>query len=131
PAVTSTTEDEFLFLGETGARRVPHALLPDCFRNEGNLIVRLGHLVKWLADEAEALGVEIYPGFAAADVVVGEDGSVRGVVTGDMGLAQDGTPGPQHAPGMELLARYTLFAEGCRGHLGKRLQARLHLREGA
>ena len=131
PAVTSTTEDEFLFLGETGARRVPHALLPDCFRNEGNLIVRLGHLVKWLADEAEALGVEIYPGFAAADVVVGEDGSVRGVVTGDMGLAQDGTPGPQHAPGMELLARYTLFAEGCRGHLGKRLEARFKLREGA
>ncbi|MDX5362881.1 MAG: electron transfer flavoprotein-ubiquinone oxidoreductase, partial [Pseudazoarcus pumilus] len=111
--------------------RVPTALLPDCFRNEGNLIVRLGHIVKWLADEAEALGVEIYPGFAAADIVVGEDGAVRGVLTGDMGLTRDGTPGPQHAPGMELLARYTLFAEGCRGHLGKRLEARFNLREGA
>ena len=131
PAATPAIEDEFLFLGETSARRVPHALLPECFRNEGNVIVRLGHIVKWLADEAAALGVEIYPGFAAADIVYGEDGAVRGVVTGDMGLARDGTPGPQHAPGMELLARYTLFAEGCRGHLGKRLEARFDLREGA
>ena len=131
PSFTPATEDEFLLLGEQSARRVPHALLPDCFRNEGNVIVRLGNIVKWLADEAEALGVEIYPGFAAADIVVGEDGAVRGVVTGDMGLARDGTPGPQHALGMELLARYTLFAEGCRGHLGKRLEARFHLREGA
>ena len=131
PQLTPATEDEFLFLGERTARRVPHALLPGCFRNEGNVIVRLGHIVKWLADEAEALGVEIYPGFAATDLVIGDDGSVRGVVTGDMGLTRDGTPGPNFAPGMELLARYTLFAEGCRGHLGKRLEARFGLRDGA
>jgi len=130
PAMTPAREDEFLFLGPDSARRVPHWLLPDCFRNDGNLIVRLGHLVKWLAEEAEALGVEIYPGFAAAEPVFGEDGAVRGVITGDMGLARDGTPGPQHVPGMELLARYTLFAEGCRGHLGKRLEARFGLRDG-
>ena len=131
PAVTPAIEDEFLFLGERSARRMPHALLPDCFRNDGNVIVRLGHLVRWLADEAEALGVEIYPGFAATDIVYSEDGAVRGVVTGDMGLTRDGSPGPNHAPGMELLARYTLFAEGCRGHLGKRLEAHFGLREGA
>src|SRR5690606_16981860 len=113
------------------ARRVPHALLPACFRNQGNLIVRLGHLVKWLAEEAEALGVEIYPGFAAADLVFAEDGAVRGVLTGDLGRTRDGAPGPGFAPGMELTARYTLFAEGCRGHLGKRLEAHFGLREGA
>ncbi|MDX5445177.1 MAG: electron transfer flavoprotein-ubiquinone oxidoreductase [Zoogloeaceae bacterium] len=130
PAVTPAVEDEFLFLGERSARRVPHALLPGCFRNDGNVIVRLGHLVRWLADEAEALGVEIYPGFAATDIVYSEDGAVRGILTGDMGLTRDGSPGPNHAPGMELRARYTLFAEGCRGHLGKRLETRFGLREG-
>ena len=131
PQVTPATEDEFLFLGANTARRVPHALLPACFQNQGNLIVRLGHLVKWLAEEAEALGVEIYPGFAAADLVFAEDGAVRGVLTGDLGRTRDGAPGPGFAPGMELTARYTLFAEGCRGHLGKRLEAHFGLREGA
>ena len=131
PSLTPAGENEFLFLGERTSRRVPHALLPACFGNDGNVIVRLGHLVKWLAEEAEALGVEIYPGFAAEDVVYGEDGAVRGVVTGDMGRLRDGSPGPGYTPGMELLARYTLFAEGCRGHLGKRLEARFDLRRNA
>jgi electron-transferring-flavoprotein dehydrogenase len=131
PAMTPAREDEFLFLGKDSARRVPQALLPACFHNDGNLIVRLGNLVKWLADEAETLGVEIYPGFAATDLVFGEQGEVRGVLTGDVGLARDGSPGPNHEPGMQLLARYTLFAEGCRGHLGKRLEEHFALRRDA
>ncbi len=131
PQVTPATEDEFLFLGANAARRVPHSLLPACFHNQGNLIVRLGHLIKWLAEEAEALGVEIYPGFAATELMFDDDGAVRGVLTGELGRTRDGEPGPNFEPGMELAARYTLFAEGCRGHLGKRLEAQFKLRDGA
>ena len=120
-----------LFLSETGARQAPNRLLPDCFVNHGNYIVRLGNLVKWLGEQAEALGVEVYPGFAGAEILFDEAGAVKGVATGDMGLNRDGTPGPHHQPGMELHAKYTLFAEGCRGHLGKQLEAKFKLRDGA
>jgi electron-transferring-flavoprotein dehydrogenase len=131
PLDAPVSEDRLLFLSETGGRRVPNALLPDCFLNHGNYIVRLGHVVKWLGEQAEALGVEIYPGFAGADVLYDESGAVKGVVTGDMGVGRDGLPGPSYQPGMELHAKYTLFAEGCRGHLGKRLEAKFDLRREA
>lgn len=127
PDITPVTKNEFLFLTPTSARRIPHALLPACFKNDGNLIVRLGHIVKWLADEAEALGVEIYTGFNAAELLIEED-TVRGVLTGEMGLKHDGSRGPQYQPGMKLRARYTLLAEGSRGHLGKRAEEYFSLR---
>ena len=131
PLNTAVTADKVLFLSETGARQAPNRLLPDCFVNHGNYIVRLGNLVKWLGEQAEALGVEVYPGFAGAEILFDEAGAVKGVATGDMGLNRDGTPGPHHQPGMELHAKYTLFAEGCRGHLGKQLEAKFKLRDGA
>ena len=130
PISTAVTEDRFMFLSETGARAVPNILLPACFLNHGNYIVRLGHLAKWLGEQAEAMGIDIYPGFAAAEVLYDDKGAVKGIATGDMGLNRDGTPGPNHEPGMELHARYTLFAEGCRGHLGKMLEERYKLRDG-
>ncbi len=131
PLNTAVTEDKVLFLTESGARRAPNGLLPDCFINHGNYIVRLGNVVKWLGEQAEALGVEVYPGFAGAELLYDGHGAVRGVATGDMGLNRDGSPGPHHQPGMELHAKYTLFAEGCRGHLGKQLEAKFNLRDGA
>ncbi|ENO90008.1 electron-transferring-flavoprotein dehydrogenase, partial [Thauera sp. 28] len=131
PLNTEVTEDRVLFLSETGARQAPNGLLPDCFVNHGNYIVRLGNVVKWLGEQAEAAGVEVYPGFAGAEILFDDKGAVKGVATGDMGLNRDGTPGPHHQPGMELHAKYTLFAEGCRGHLGKQLEAKFNLREGA
>ncbi len=130
PIQTEVSEDRFLFLTESGARSTPNALLPDCFTNHGTYIVRLGHHAKWLGEQCEAAGIEVYPGFAAAEVLYDENGAVKGIATGDMGLHRDGTPGPNHQPGMELHARYTLFAEGCRGHLGKELETRFNLREG-
>ncbi|PTD98154.1 electron transfer flavoprotein-ubiquinone oxidoreductase [Pseudothauera lacus] len=131
PLSTQVSEDRFLFLTADGAHRTPNFLLPECFTNHGNYIIRLGHLTKWLGEQCEAAGIEVYPGFAAAEILYDDNGAVKGVATGDMGLNRDGTPGPQHQPGMELHARYTLFAEGCRGHLGKILEARFNLREGA
>jgi len=130
PLNAPVSEDRFLFLTESGSRKVPNVLLPACFQNHGNYVISLGNVCRWLAQQAEALGVEIFPGFAAAEVLYGEDGGVRGVATGDMGIGKDGKPGPNHQPGMELHAKYTLFAEGCRGNLGKLLQARYHLNEG-
>ncbi|MDR2924385.1 MAG: electron transfer flavoprotein-ubiquinone oxidoreductase [Azoarcus sp.] len=130
PIKTAAKEDKVLFLTETKAYAFPPAFTPDCFHNHGNYIVRLGEVVKWLGEQAEALGVEVYPGFAGADVLYDENGAVKGVVTGDMGVLRDGSQGPNFQPGMELLAKYTFFAEGCRGHLGKRLEARYSLREG-
>ena len=130
PLNTAVTEDRVIFLNESGGRTIPNGLLPDCFINHGNYIVRLGNVVKWLGEQAEALGVEIYPGFAGAEILYDDAGAVKGVATGDMGLNRDGTPGPAHQPGMELHAKYTLFAEGCRGHLGKQLEARYRLRDG-
>lgn len=131
PMGTPVSEDRIYFLGEHAAWRIPTWLLPDCFDNHGNHIVRLGQLVKWLGEQAEALGVEVYPGFAAADLLHDEHGAVAGVVTGDVGLSRDGQPGPNWQPGMELRARYTVLAEGCRGHLGKQVEARYRLRDAA
>lgn len=130
PIKTQVTEDRFMFLSETGARTVPNALLPGCFLNHGNYIIRLGHLAKWLGEQAEAAGIEVYPGFAAAEILFDDNGAVKGIATGDMGLTRAGEPGPNHQPGMELHAKYTLFAEGCRGHLGKMLEEKFNLREG-
>ena len=127
PLHTPASEDRLLFLTEGGGLPLPNRLVPACFHNEGNYIVSLGEVCRWLGQQAEALGVEIYPGFAGAELVE-EEGVIRGVVTGDMGVKRDGTPGPNFQPGMELRAKYTLFAEGCRGHLGKRLEARYKLR---
>ena len=131
PLDTPVSEDRFIIFSEKGGFRVPNALLPGCFLNHGNYIVSLGNLCRWLAQQAEALGVDIYPGFAGAEVLFNEDGSVRGVATGDMGIGRDGQPTSAHQPGMEMLAKYTLFAEGCRGHLGKQLEERFKLRTGA
>ncbi|MGL1832842.1 electron transfer flavoprotein-ubiquinone oxidoreductase [Rhodocyclaceae bacterium SMB388] len=130
PVNTEVTEDRFMFLSEKGSRGVPIALLPACFQNHGNYIVRLGHLAKWLGEQAEAAGIEVYPGFAAAEILYDDEGAVKGIATGDMGLTREGEPGPNHQPGMELHAKYTLFAEGCRGHLGKQLEERFKLRDG-
>ncbi len=130
PLNTPVTEDRVLLLSETGATKVPDFLLPTNFHNKGNYIISLGNVTRWLGQQAEALGVEIYPGFPAADVLYNEDGSVKGVVTGDMGIGRDGKPTENFQPGMELHAKYTLFAEGARGHLGKRLAARFNLTEG-
>ena len=130
PLNTAVTEDRVIFLNETGGRTIPNGLLPDCFVNHGNYIVRLGNVAKWMGEQAEALGVEVYPGFAAAEILYDENGAVKGVATGDMGLTREGEPGPNHQLGMELHAKYTLFAEGCRGHLGKQLEAKYSLRDG-
>ncbi|MET3009493.1 electron transfer flavoprotein-ubiquinone oxidoreductase [Stenotrophomonas koreensis] len=130
PLKQAVTKDEFLFLSETGAKATPQALLPECFHNHGNYIVSLGEVTRWLAQQAEALEVAIFPGFAAAEVLYDEAGAVMGVATGDMGIQKDGTPGPNFERGMELHARYTVFAEGSRGHLGRQLIARFKLDEG-
>jgi len=130
PLNAPVTEDRFLFLRERSAFKVPNFLLPACFRNHGNYVVSLGNVCRWLAVQAEALGVEIFPGFAAAEVLYDERGSVIGVATGDMGVGKDGEPGPNYQPGMELHAKYTFFAEGCRGQLGRQLQAKYKLEEG-
>jgi electron-transferring-flavoprotein dehydrogenase len=129
PVNTKVSEDRFLFLTESRGFRVPNLLLPECFRNHGNYVVSLANLCRWLGKQAEALGVEIYPGFAAAEVLTHEDGSVRGVATGDMGVGRDGKPTDQFQPGIELQGKYTFFAEGCRGHLGRQLMDRFRLRE--
>jgi len=127
PLRTPVSEDRFLFLTAGGALQVPNFLLPECFRNHGNYVVSLGNVCRWLAQQAEALGVEIYPGFAAAEVLYGARGNVVGVATGDMGLDREGKPTAQYQPGIELHGRYTFFAEGCRGHLGRRLIERYAL----
>jgi electron-transferring-flavoprotein dehydrogenase len=130
PLGQAVTEDRFLFLSETSSWRTPEWMLPACFKNHGNYIVSLGNVCRWLGQQAEALGVEIYPGFAAAEVLHRDDGTVYGVATGDMGIGRDGERTERYQPGIELHAKYTLFAEGCRGHLGKRLQQRFRLLEG-
>jgi len=128
PLKAAVSEDRFLLLKESGGRQVPNWLLPDCFRNHGNYVISLGNLCRWLATQAEGLGVDVYAGFAGAEILYDEQGAVRGVATGDMGRLKDGSEGPNFQPGMELLAKYTLFAEGCRGHLGKQLEAKFDLR---
>ena len=130
PLNTPVSEDRFMFLSATGGWQVPDALLPGCFRNHGNYVISLANVCRWLGQQAEAVGVEIFPGFAAAEVLYNEDGSVKGVATGDMGIGKDGQQTENYQPGMELHAKYTFFAEGCRGHLGKQLQERFNLRDG-
>jgi len=130
PLNAPVTDEKFLVLGEKKSVSVPISLLPPQMDNHGNYVVSMGNVCRWLAGQAEALGVEIYPGFAAAEVLFHEDGSVKGVATGDMGIGRDGNPKPSHEPGIELHAKYTLFAEGCRGHLSKQLQEQFGLREG-
>ncbi|ARP95845.1 electron transfer flavoprotein-ubiquinone oxidoreductase [Bordetella genomosp. 13] len=130
PLNVPVTQDQFLFLTRTGARRTPNWMLPACFQNHGNYVVRLGDVVKWLGEQAEALGVDVFPGFAAVEVLYDEAGAVRGVATGDMGVARDGTHTDHYQPGMELLARYTMFAEGSRGQLGRQLISRYKLDDG-
>ncbi|MBD8637468.1 electron transfer flavoprotein-ubiquinone oxidoreductase [Stenotrophomonas sp. CFBP 13725] len=130
PLKQKVTRDEFLFLSETGARTTPKPLLPECFHNEGNYIVSLGEVGRWLAQQAEALEVAIFPGFAAAEVLYGDAGEVIGVATGDMGIEKDGSRGPNFERGMALHAKYTVFAEGSRGHLGRQLIARYQLDQG-
>jgi len=131
PVDTPVVEDRFLILTERGGFRIPNLLLPPLMHNHGNYIVSLGNLCRWLAAQAEELGVEIYPGFAAAEVLYGEDGRVKGIATGDMGIGRDGTHKPTYTPGVELHGKYTFFAEGVRGSLAKTLMQRFGLREGA
>ncbi len=130
PLNAPVTEDRFFIFSEDGATKIPNSLLPKCFHNEGNYVISLGNVCRWLGEQAEALGVEIYPGFAGAEVLFNENGAVRGVATGDMGRLHDGSEGPNFQMGMELLGKYTFFAEGCRGHLGKQLETKFNLREG-
>lgn len=130
PLHQPVTADQVLFLSETGAKATPDWLVPECFHNHGNYVISLGAVTKWLGEQAEALGVEIFPGFAAAEVLYHEGAAVKGVATNHMGLGKDGEPTDQFQLGMELHAKYTVFAEGARGHLGKQLLARFQLDAG-
>ena len=130
PLTQPVTADEVLFLSETGATKTPAFLVPDCFHNDGNYVISLGNVTRWLAEQAEALGVEIFPGFAAAEVLYNDDGSVKGVATGNLGIGKDGQPTDNFQLGMELHGKYTIFAEGARGHLGRQLIAKFKLDAG-
>ena len=130
PLKTEVIEDRFYVLGPKGALRMPNFLMPPLMSNHGNYAVSLGNLCRWLAKEAEALGVEIYPGFAASELLYREDGSVRGVVAGVMGIARDGSHKPDYQPGMELVGKYVFIAEGVRGSLAKQLIEKFNLSEG-
>jgi electron-transferring-flavoprotein dehydrogenase len=130
PLETPVTEDRFMVLTETKGYRIPNWTLPPLMSNHGNYIVSLGNVCRWLGQQAEELGVEIYPGFAAAEVLYDENGAVRGVATGDMGIARSGEHKAEYQPGMELHAKYTLFGEGCRGSLAGELMQRFNLRDG-
>ncbi|MBU3711719.1 MAG: electron transfer flavoprotein-ubiquinone oxidoreductase [Limnohabitans sp.] len=130
PLNQPVTDDAWSFLSETGATRTPNMLLPECAQNHGNYIISLSNFTRWLAQQAESLGVEIFPGFTAAEVLYNEDGSVKGVATGNMGVGKDGEPTENFQLGMELHAKYTVFAEGARGHLGKQLIAKFKLDQG-
>jgi electron-transferring-flavoprotein dehydrogenase len=130
PLDTPVTDDRFLYLGPSGSLRVPNIFMPPLMWNHGNYIASLGNLCRWLGKQAEDLGVEIYPGFAAAEVLYDEKGAVKGVATGDMGIGRDGKPKSGFTRGMELHGKYTLIAEGVRGSLAKQLLARFKLQEG-
>ena len=130
PLYTPVSQDEFFILTPRRRVRIPHALLPPLMNNRGNFVVSLGRLCRWLALQAEDLGAEIYTGFAAAEVLYGDDGGVKGVVTGDLGVARDGHHKPNYTAGVELRAQYTFFAEGARGSLTKTLIKRFRLSEG-
>ncbi|MGB0203495.1 MAG: electron transfer flavoprotein-ubiquinone oxidoreductase [Neptuniibacter sp.] len=128
PLNTPVTEDQiFLLKNEEKSVQVPNAFVPKTMHNHGNYIVSLGNVCRWLAEQAEQLGVEIFPGFAAAEVLYNDDGSVKGIATGDMGISESGEQKDSYMPGMELHAKYTIFSEGCRGHLGKELIEKFEL----
>ena len=127
PIKTAVRDDRFYWLGQSAALRLPNIMMPPLMSNHGNFIVSLGNVCRWLGTKAEALGVEIYPGFAAAEVLMNDDGAVTGVATGDMGIGKDGKPRGDFTRGMELRAKYTLFAEGARGSLSKQLIAKFGL----
>jgi electron-transferring-flavoprotein dehydrogenase len=128
PLNTAVTKDQFFFYtGAKSAIKIPNFFIPKPTHNDGNYIVSMGNVCRWLAEQAEAMEVDIYPGFAAAEVVYHEDGSVKGIATGDMGVGHNGDRKPSYAEGMELHAKYTLFAEGCRGSLGKELIQKFEL----
>ena len=130
PLNTPVSEDRFLFLTETTATSTPQWMLPDCFKNHGNYVISLGNVVRWLAQQAENLGIEIFPGFTAAEILYNDQCAVVGVATGNMGVDREGKPTSEFQLGMELRAKYTLFAEGARGHLGKQLISAYRLDEG-
>jgi electron-transferring-flavoprotein dehydrogenase len=130
PLLTPVTEDRFLFLTEQSATAVPNWMLPGCFQNHGNYVISLGNVVRWLAQQAENLGVEIFPGFAAAEILYDDACAVVGVATGNLGVDKEGKPTGEFQLGMELRAKYTLFAEGARGHLGKQLISGYQLDKG-
>ncbi|MBV9191566.1 MAG: electron transfer flavoprotein-ubiquinone oxidoreductase [Betaproteobacteria bacterium] len=129
PLTTPVIEDRFLFLSENGSVRTPSFMLPACFQNHGNYVVSLGNVTRWLGRQAEAAGVEIFPGFAATEVLYDGD-KIKGVATGDMGISKKGEKTDAYQPGMELHGKYTFFAEGCRGQLGRQLEAKYKLRDG-
>lgn len=130
PFKTEVTDDHFLLLGPAGSIRLPNFAMPPLMNNHGNYIVSLGNVCRWLATKAEELGVEIYPGFAASEVLYNDEGAVIGVATGDMGIGRDGEPGPNYTRGMALLGKYTLIGEGVRGSLAKQLISKFKLDEG-
>src|ERR1700744_3691862 len=130
PIHTKVTKDRFAFLTSVAQINIPNFILPPLMNNHGNYIVSLGNLCRWLGTQAEELGVEIYAGFAGAEVLYDESGAVIGVATGDMGIGKDGEHTPNYTPGINLLAKYTLFAEGARGSLTKTLFERFNLRDG-
>ena len=130
PITTPVTEDRFLILSADKAHKAPNWALPPLMNNHGNYIVSLGNVCRWLAQQAETLGVEIYPGFPAAEILYDDRGAVRGVATGDVGIARSGEHKSEYQPGMELHAKYTLFAEGCRGSLSEELMKKYNLRDG-
>jgi electron-transferring-flavoprotein dehydrogenase len=130
PLNTPVTDDRFYVLGPKGALRMPNFLMPPLMNNHGNYAVSLGNICRWLATQAEGLGVEIYPGFACSEVLYREDGSVRGVVAGVMGIAKDGSHKPDYQPGMELIGKYVFIAEGAHGSLAKEIIAKYKLSEG-
>lgn len=131
PIKTAVTHDEiYLLSSATDGRVMPNAFVPKTMHNDGNFIISVGNLSRWLASRAEELGVEIFPGFAASELLFNEDNSVKGILIGDMGIGADGEPKDSYMPGMELHAKYTVFSEGCRGHLGKQLIEKYHLDNG-
>ncbi|UVW27344.1 electron transfer flavoprotein-ubiquinone oxidoreductase [Massilia sp. H6] len=130
PLHTPVTEDQVLFLTETKSYATPQFMVPKMLTNHGNYVISLANVVRWLGTQAEALGVEVFPGFPAAEILYNQDGSVRGVATGNMGVKRDGEPGSDFQLGMELHAKYTMFAEGSRGHLGRQLMAKYDLNHG-
>ncbi len=128
PLTTKVTEDHIYYLkNQSSATQLPNFMTPKTMHNQGNYIVSMGNVCRWLADQAEQLGVEVFPGFAASEIIYNEDGSVGGIITGDMGISASGEHKDSYMPGMELRAKYTVFAEGCRGHLGKQLISKFEL----